>query len=227
MVHCSLPGCDSKEKKGMSFFRFPVKERSMWEKWKQILERFYKEIDLDIEKIFDGKICYLHFKEKHIIWHDKLRKRFLTEEAIPINFKNIDMQQAKLEPKGERLPTKLKRTPTTRSKSNNKSETCRLCLKSAEKPKAITQITRENIELLISSSLNPNFSNLICDSCLNAVETFVDFREKVLKNQEKLLRDCPVVEIKTEAKHNDEDDLDDPNFSFPNGSPASGQFLIV
>lgn len=248
MVHCSLPGCDSREKKGMSFFRYPDIQRSVhWNKWKFALEKFYKnKISLDIEKIFEGKICYLHFTEKHIIWNRNVKKRFLTENAIPTKFKNIDLDfyyenleidetpstpnLRSREPRTTAIEYKpaviiVKNGDPTPPSSKKYEKNCRLCLVATETEKSniLTQATKEKVEILINTSLNvsDDFPSLICKSCSRGVTNYIQFREKILKNQETLVQEIfNVVEIKQEAKEELEDDRYDCAMSFGAPSPS-------
>ena len=77
MTICCVNDCGSNSfQKGISFFRFPKKERAP-EKWKSWVEF----VNSDWTPSDSSRICSLHFRGSHI--YERNGKLYLKDHAIP------------------------------------------------------------------------------------------------------------------------------------------------
>lgn len=198
MVICSLPDCTYEDRK-TNFFKYPHKNRERWEEWKKILSQYYE--NLNFEKLSTGKICFQHFEDDYLLKCRRTNRIYVTENAVPTIFGQKKLKSAR--------KTRFQTNPkmTLNSEISEKFEKkCRLCLETAYSSNALDQPKLEKIELLINRSLQLSIElpSLLCTICSENIDKFVEFRTKILKNQDLLSDELMVLEIKKEELDHDE-----------------------
>lgn len=198
MIFCSLPDCSYKDRK-TNFLKYPYKNRERWEEWKKILSQYYGNLNFD--KLSTGKICFQHFEDDYLLKCRRTNRFYVKENAVPTIFGQKKLKSAR--------KTRSQTNPKITLKSEmseNFEKKCRLCLETAYSSNALDQSTLEKIELLINRSLQLSIElpSLLCSICSENIDKFVEFRTKILKNQDLLSDELVVLEIKKEEKDHDE-----------------------